>query len=1276
MSAMLMNCPAVTATPPSVSVPEAEVGIVVISTAAKLLAGLSLGSVKPKLAAAKVKAVSSLVVTVLLVPAGASFTEVTLMVMVFGDWSRLTPPLAVSPSSCTWKVKLASTAPLALLAGVNFRSPALMSAMLMNCPAVTATPPSVSVAEAEVGIVVISTAAKLLAGLSLGSVKPKLAAAKAKAVSSLVVTVLLVPAGASFTEVTLMVMVFGDWSRLTPPLAVSPSSCTWKVKLASTAPLALLAGVNFRSPALMSAMLMNCPAVTATPPSVSVAEAEVGIVVISTAAKLLAGLSLGSVKPKLAAAKAKAVSSLVVTVLLVPAGASFTEVTLMVMVFGDWSRLTPPLAVSPSSCTWKVKLASTAPLALLAGVKFRSPALMSAMLMNCPAVTATPPSVSVPEAEVGIVGISTAAKLLAGLSLGSVKPKLAAAKVKAVSSLVVTVLLVPAGASFTEVTLMVMVFGDWSRLTPPLAVSPSSCTWKVKLASTAPLALLAGVKFRSPALMSAMLMNCPAVTATPPSVSVPEAEVGIVGISTAAKLLAGLSLGSVKPKLAAAKVKAVSSLVVTVLLVPAGASFTEVTLMVMVFGDWSRLTPPLAVSPSSCTWKVKLASTAPLALLAGVKFRSPALMSAMLMNCPAVTATPPSVSVPEAEVGIVGISTAAKLLAGLSLGSVKPKLAAAKVKAVSSLVVTVLLVPAGASFTEVTLMVMVFGDWSRLTPPLAVSPSSCTWKVKLASTAPLALLAGVKFRSPALMSAMLMNCPAVTATPPSVSVPEAEVGIVGISTAAKLLAGLSLGSVKPKLAAAKVKAVSSLVVTVLLVPAGASFTEVTLMVMVFGDWSRLTPPLAVSPSSCTWKVKLASTAPLALLAGVNFRSPALMSAMLMNCPAVTATPPSVSVAEAEVGIVVISTAAKLLAGLSLGSVKPKLAAAKAKAVSSLVVTVLLVPAGASFTEVTLMVMVFGDWSRLTPPLAVPPSSCTWKVKLASTAPLALLAGVNFRSPALMSAMLMNCPAVTATPPSVSVAEAEVGIVVISTAAKLLAGLSLGSVKPKLAAAKAKAVSSLVVTVLLVPAGASFTEVTLMVMVFGDWSRLTPPLAVSPSSCTWKVKLASTAPLALLAGVNFRSPALMSAMLMNCPAVTATPPSVSVPEAEVGIVVISTAAKLLAGLSLGSVKPKLAAAKVKAVSSLVVTVLLVPAGASFTEVTLMVMVFGDWSRLTPPLAVPPPSCTWKVKLASTAPLALLAGVNFRSPALMSAMLMNCPAVTATPPSVSVPEGEGG
>src|SRR6476646_6894843 len=72
-----------------------------------------------------------------------------------------------------------------------------------------------------------------------------------------------------------------------------------------------------------------------------------------------------------------------------------------------------------------------------------------------------------------------------------------------------------------------------------------------------------------------------------------------------------------------------------------------------------------------------------------------------------------------------------------------------------------------------------------------------------------------------------------------------------------------------------------------------------------------------------------------------------------------------------------------------------------------------------------------------------------------------------------------------------------------------------------------------------------------------------------------------------------------------------------------------------------------------------------------DVTLIVIVFGDGSRFTPPPAVPPSSCTWKVKLAYGDPLALLAGVNLSRPPVISARLMNWLAVTATPLSVRVP-----
>ena len=56
-------------------------------------------------------------------------------------------------------------------------------------------------------------------------------------------------------------------------------------------------------------------------------------------------------------------------------------------------------------------------------------------------------------------------------------------------------------------------------------------------------------------------------------------------------------------------------------------------------------------------------------------------------------------------------------------------------------------------------------------------------------------------------------------------------------------------------------------------------------------------------------------------------------------------------------------------------------------------TVVLVPVGASFTGVTSIVTVRATGSRSMPPFAVPPSSCTWKVKLAYAAPLAFAPGV-------------------------------------------------------------------------------------------------------------------------------------------------------------------------------------------------------------------------------------------------------------------------------------------
>ena len=114
-------------------------------------------------------------------------------------------------------------------------------------------------------------------------------------------------------------------------------------------------------------------------------------------------------------------------------------------------------------------------------------------------------------------------------------------------------------------------------------------------------------------------------------------------------------------------------------------------------------------------------------------------------------------------------------------------------------------------------------------------------------------------------------------------------------------------------------------------------------------------------------------------------------------------------------------------------------------------------------------------------------------------------------------------------------------------------------------------------VLSVPVGASFTAVTLTVMVLGEASRSMPPLAVPPLSCTWKVKLARAAPFALSAGVNWSKPDVMFATGMEAPAVTATELFVRLPLA--GSVVTFTPSSVFAGVSVGSVRPKSAAANV-------------------------------------------------------------------------------------------------
>ena len=115
------------------------------------------------------------------------------------------------------------------------------------------------------------------------------------------------------------------------------------------------------------------------------------------------------------------------------------------------------------------------------------------------------------------------------------------------------------------------------------------------------------------------------------------------------------------------------------------------------------------------------------------------------------------------------------------------------------------------------------------------------------------------------------------------------------------------------------------------------------------------------------------------------------------------------------------------------------------------------------------------------------------------------------------------------------------------------------------------------TVLLAPAGASLTDVTLIVIVFAR--RVEIDAAVGGAAVV--LHLEREAGVAGAVGVGGRGEhqlaAVMSATATNWPAVTATPLSVSVPAP--GSVVIFTASSVLAGVSLGSLKPKSAAVNV-------------------------------------------------------------------------------------------------
>ena len=85
---------------------------------------------------------------------------------------------------------------------------------------------------------------------------------------------------------------------------------------------------------------------------------------------------------------------------------------------------------------------------------------------------------------------------------------------------------------------------------------------------------------------------------------------------------------------------------------------------------------------------------------------------------------------------------------------------------------------------------------------------------------------------------------------------------------------------------------------------------------------------------------------------MNRSLPAAISVAVTKSPALRAAP-LVRASVPAAGSVVIFTARSVSGGVSFGSLKPKSAAPKRYAPSSSVVTVLLAPCGASFTEITL-----------------------------------------------------------------------------------------------------------------------------------------------------------------------------------------------------------------------------------------------------------------------------------------------------------------------------------
>ena len=154
-----------------------------------------------------------------------------------------------------------------------------------------------------------------------------------------------------------------------------------------------------------------------------------------------------------------AVSSLVVTVLSVPAGASLTEVTLMVIVLALWSRI--DAAVGGAAVV--LHLEGEAGVGGAVGVGGRGEDQVAAASLTSDHVA----GVDGDAVEGQGAGRRQGGDDHAQEAVGGIVDRIGEAEVGgregvAVSSLMVTVLSVPAGASLTEVTLMVIVLALWS----------------------------------------------------------------------------------------------------------------------------------------------------------------------------------------------------------------------------------------------------------------------------------------------------------------------------------------------------------------------------------------------------------------------------------------------------------------------------------------------------------------------------------------------------------------------------------------------------------------------------------------------------------------------------------------------------------------------------------------------------------------------------------------------------------------------------------------------